>query len=859
MLNYKYVNFGGLSIFLAFISQLAMAQMLPKQSIGRPRLKIVENAKISALHPDAVPVITPKKNLIFLLNSTGQLTINPADIATVTGATEVTTDIKNFDCSKLGNQVITVTAKGDPVPPSSVKFFNPWGMGSDAAGNLYIADVANARIRKIATNGDVTTFAGTGAQGPADGPNALATFMGPDMLAVAPSGTVYAADEGDGAIRKISGGQVTTIINHYFVSGLAVDNNNNLYAVKNSSIVKIADDGTITTLVTGLGAPYGINFDKSGNLYVSDIGTYEILKITPAGTVSTVVSNFPFLSYIHFINGNPVDNYAALAVDSHGNIFVAQGYVIWKVKPDGTYSLFAGTTDGFKDGQGTDAQFSGTWGITTDAQDNLYVTDWRYTYGNDDGNNAIRKITPGGFVTTLAGGVRGFSNGTVGSNVQAVKPITVKIVTQPVLGHMNDDELTAGNNCLAALPDYTLHANATDPCPGVHLQITQSLASGTLLNPGDQVTITLTAADGYGGQNSTDFLVRVKAGALPALTIQADYTHICPGTPVTFTAIPTNPGTGPQYQWMLNGLPVGANSVTYSNNGLKSTDIIACKLTNNDACVSLHTATSNSISIVVNSMEPPSVTIASSAIGAACKGTLIIFTATALNPQANPVYQWKVNNVDAGENSPVFSSADLNDGDVVQCYLSNTGETCVANPTVMSNLITVAVSPLPTINASNSITIKRGEKVQLLPLITGAIKSYAWEPVTGLSDATIATPLAAPLQTTTYHLLIISTDGCTATQDVTVNVTQDIFIPNSFTPNSDGKNDRWELSFLQSYPTCTVKVYTRYGQPVYHAGAYNSSWDGTYNQTPVPSGTYYYIIDLKNNTPPLSGYVTIIR
>ena len=89
---------------------------------------------------------------------------------------------------------------------------------------------------------------------------------------------------------------------------------------------------------------------------------------------------------------------------------------------------------------------------------------------------------------------------------------------------------------------------------------------------------------------------------------------------------------------------------------------------------------------------------------------------------------------------------------------------------------------------------------------------------------------------------------------------QNVIIPNTFTPNSDGTNDVWVIKDLQYYPGCTVEIFNRYGQHLYHSLGYSRAWDGIYNSRPLPSGTYYYIINLNDGTAArLSGYVAILK
>jgi gliding motility-associated-like protein len=86
-----------------------------------------------------------------------------------------------------------------------------------------------------------------------------------------------------------------------------------------------------------------------------------------------------------------------------------------------------------------------------------------------------------------------------------------------------------------------------------------------------------------------------------------------------------------------------------------------------------------------------------------------------------------------------------------------------------------------------------------------------------------------------------------------------VIIPNTFTPNGDGINDVWNIEKIENYPNCTVNIFNRYGEKVYASVGYSVPWDGTYKGSPLPTGTYYYVIDLKKNNPLLSGYVAIIK
>jgi gliding motility-associated-like protein len=94
---------------------------------------------------------------------------------------------------------------------------------------------------------------------------------------------------------------------------------------------------------------------------------------------------------------------------------------------------------------------------------------------------------------------------------------------------------------------------------------------------------------------------------------------------------------------------------------------------------------------------------------------------------------------------------------------------------------------------------------------------------------------------------------------VKIIVQESLTIPNTFTPNGDGVNDKWEIKNLIDYPDCSVKIFNRWGQEVYSSRGYYNAWDGTTNGKPLPFGTYYYVINLNNNTRPLGGWVALVR
>ena len=341
----------------------------------------------------------------------------------------------------------------------------------------------------------------------------------------------------------------------------------------------------------------------------------------------------------------------------------------------------------------------------------------------------------------------------------------------------------------------------------------------------------------------------------PSVTITTPSQVFCAGVAAVFTAAPVNGGSAPVYQWQLNGNNVGTNSPTFTLNSFNNGDVVSCTMTSNSTCAVPANAVSNNITLTVAPVLPLSVNIAASGNNI-CSGTPVTFTATGTNGGSTPEYRWLLNGNNAGTNSATFVSNMLANGDVVSCMLTNP---TACGPPVTSNSVTMVVNPSPVVSAGGNQTIKVGASVTLNGTATGNITDITWAPATGLSNNKILTPVASPSATTTYTLMVQTTDGCTGMDKATVQVLQPFTIPNAFTPNGDGVNDKWDIKFLDAYTNCTVKVFTRWGQNVYSSIGYNIPWDGTYRGSRLPSGTYYYVIDLKNNSKVFSGYVEILK
>jgi gliding motility-associated-like protein len=172
---------------------------------------------------------------------------------------------------------------------------------------------------------------------------------------------------------------------------------------------------------------------------------------------------------------------------------------------------------------------------------------------------------------------------------------------------------------------------------------------------------------------------------------------------------------------------------------------------------------------------------------------------------------------------------------------------------------TIVVTPIPIVDAGEDFTILLSGEKQIKANASGNQIKYKWSPALGLSNDSIPNPIASPTVTTKYTLTATSKDGCIVADEVIVNVLIDPFIPNVFSPNSDGINDTWGIKYLETFVNADIRIFNRYGQEVFYAKQYNTSWDGRLKNIDMPVGVYYFIIEPNNGRDRYTGSVTLLR
>jgi sugar lactone lactonase YvrE len=297
----------------------------------------------------------------------------------------------------------TIAGNGDEGPSPSPALRNPIGIAVDASGNLFVSDEIGNRIQKISPNGTISTF--------------TTQVEHPTSLAVDSSGNIFAVS--GARIQKISGAGVSSTIDVKAASadpsgrpfqpgGIAVDSAGSLFVADSSgSILKVTPDGATSTVAGSPAKPlfnlsYGIAVGAAQDLFVIDSGSNRVVKISRDGTPSTVAGNG---SSGFSGDGGPaiaaqLRRPVSVALDKSGSLFISDSgnNRIRKVTPDGIIHTVAG--NGVNDlggdgGNATAAELNVPFGITVDAAGNLFIA--------DTNNSRIRKVTPAGIISTVAG------------------------------------------------------------------------------------------------------------------------------------------------------------------------------------------------------------------------------------------------------------------------------------------------------------------------------------------------------------------------------------------------------------------------------------------------------------------------
>ncbi len=302
-----------------------------------------------------------------------------------------------------------------------------------------------------------------------------------------------------------------------------------------------------------------------------------------------------------------------------------------------------------------------------------------------------------------------------------------------------------------------------------------------------------------------------------------------------------DPGSGP-----VNTSTMRHPAHTYANLGPFN---VKLQVTTAAGCI--HDTT-----IVLNTIHPQPIASFTKEMADVCLGGAIRFTNTSDTKDGTlKTLAWDLGDGNT-QNQPTFQHVYRSTGLYKISLMITNSFDCKSTIALDS----VSVNPIPVADAGPNRVVLEGGYITLnANASNGNGLTYLWTPAAGLNDPTLLRPVASPANDTRYLLRVTSDKGCVDTSSMFLKVLFKPVVPNTFTPNGDGVNDRWDILYIDSYPGAIVEVYNTTGHLMFRSVGYNVPWDGTLKGQALPAGTYYFVVNPKNGRAKMSGYVTILR
>jgi len=666
---------------------------------------------------------------------------------------------------------------------------------------------------------------------------------------------------------------VTQSVNCTFALSVSLNSNSTLVASTTNPVhpTCAGNDGSLTVGVSGGTAPYQVTIDTGGTPIVLTLpfAITQTLNNLPAGTVSVSVTDF---------QGCVATNSATLNAPANCC----------------TFEVSATLT------QPSCGQSNGAIQLTASNGSGTYTYNW----GNGQTTSGVSNLAAGTYAVTITDPT--FANCFIDTffvlNSNSSLAITLTNPSNPTCAG-NDGAITVG------LSGGTAPYLVTVDTGGTPFTINVPFAISQTLNGLNAVVINVSVVDDQGCISNASATLTAPTNCCNLQTSATAVDGSCGQNNASITVTITNAGTAP-YSYSLNG-GAGQSSNVFSNLSDGNYTIVT---TDFNGCTATSTATiqpsSNNLSLVLSATDI-------TCFGAN-NGTI---TATPNGGVGNIVYNWSgnltgstISGLAAGTYSVTAtdanscsgtSAASINEpvalvlnlgADIEECegvvvtlqaqagftvYAWSSGQNTAsiapitsgiyvltvtdANGCTASDAVNVSFVSVPTIELGDDIETYQGLTVPLSPVInpSSVTGTYNWQPAVNLTCSACSNPVATAIDTITYVLTFTNELGCTVSDTITINVNPvgNVFFPNAFTPNGDGRNDVFAAMGAQ-VKTFEMRIYNRWGEKVFETNNFLEGWNGEFKGTPQPVAVYVYYASvtlLNNTTQKYKGSLTLIR
>jgi len=675
---------------------------------------------------------------------------------------------------------------GDGGPATAAQMSSPWHNAIDGVGNIYISDASNVVVRKIDNAGIITTFAGNGTSGYSGdgGPATAAQMMDVCGVACDNAGNVYIVNRTQpNVVRKVTN-CLTAVVTQQPLSVTLCNTGNTSFSITSTNVISFQ-----WQVNTGNGWS-----NLTDNTIYSGSNT-NLLSLTG---VSAGMNNY---------------SYRCSVTNSCGTIFSTAALLTVATPANPSITISSPTNN-------ICAGASVTFLATSLNAGALPVYQWKKN-GLPVGPNANaytdNGLNNGDIITCdLTTNASCVITNTATSNTITV---TVTANVQPSV------TIAASTNNICFGTPVTFTSSVTNGGPtqdytwfknNVNLFLNSPTYTDNTLNNGDLIMCAFRSSLLCITSQvvpSLPLTINVSPLVTPTVNITASANPVCKNSTIVFNASAVNGGTSPVYQWRKNGLPVGGNSIVYTDNNFINGDIISCILTSSSNCITTSQVSSNAIPVMLH--PDPVVTLDKNP--SLCDGSTKTLDAGSFTS-----YLWSTGSVNR--------TITVNNTGTYSVIVTDNNGCNGSDVTVINNLLPLPSGFLPvdtSVCSYGSVLVKA---------ISG-YKNYLWS--TGSVSSSVS--ITQPGQ---YWLQATDNNNCTGKEFITISPKEclkGLFVPSAFTPNNDGKNDLLKPFLLGNVKQYKFQIFNRWGQLVFETSDLTKGWNGNFAGHPQPNHVFVWV------------------